>query len=93
MKDLKLYLDEVWFTPYPRSKNYSNPIDSSAFEHVFLGETKKKTKEVGGLHNWIQAYLLEKKNDLNYTGYINSVTELLPVCREDYPHMQAISEG
>ena len=72
MEDLKQYMKSIWFTLYPRSKNWNNTIDSSAFEHVFLGESKK-TKVIGGLHNWIQAYFLEKEDNLDYTGYIDQL--------------------
>ncbi|OWA52691.1 putative Poly(U)-specific endoribonuclease-D [Hypsibius exemplaris] len=77
MAALKAHLKSIWFTLYPRSKNPANVIDSSGFEHVFLGEAKK-TNVIGGLHNWIHAYRLEKTNILNYTGYVNSVTVLEP---------------
>ena len=89
---MKLLLEDIWFTLYPRSKNYSNPIDSSDFEHVFLGEAKKKSREVGGMHNWIHVYMLEKEGNFNYTGYINSYAELLPVRYAFYPssHMPLI---
>jgi poly(U)-specific endoribonuclease len=55
--------------------------DSSAFEHVFVGEIKhgKGHDEHGlgsgkvlGCHNWIQYYLLEKANKTNYYGYCPS---------------------
>ncbi|CAH8465534.1 unnamed protein product [Schistosoma turkestanicum] len=57
------YLKEVWFKRYNRGAFE----DSSAFEHVFVGE--HKTTKMLGLHNWIQFYLKEKKNDINYFGW------------------------
>lgn len=42
--------------------------DSCGFEHVFVGETKNG-QEVMGLHNWIQFYLQEKHNNVDYKGY------------------------
>lgn len=42
--------------------------DSCGFEHVFVGETKKG-QEVMGLHNWIQFYLQEKHDHVDYKGY------------------------
>lgn len=42
--------------------------DSCGFEHVFVGETKNG-QEVMGLHNWIQFYLQEKHNHVDYKGY------------------------
>lgn len=43
-------------------------LDSSGFEHVFVGETKAGT-EIVGFHNWIQFYLQEKNGNLDYKGY------------------------
>lgn len=42
--------------------------DSCGFEHVFVGETKYG-KEIMGLHNWVQFYLQEKLNFVDYKGY------------------------
>lgn len=42
--------------------------DSCGFEHVFVGETKYG-QEVMGLHNWVQFYLQEKHNHVDYKGY------------------------
>lgn len=43
-------------------------LDSSGFEHVFVGEMKTGT-EIIGFHNWIQFYLQEKTHHLDYKGY------------------------
>ena len=43
--------------------------DSSGFEHVFVGETRG-ADEVIGFHNWIQFYLQEKADHVDYQGYI-----------------------
>ena len=45
-------------------------MDSSGFEHVFVGESRQK--EVIGFHNWIQFYLQEEKGLVDYQGYIRS---------------------
>ena len=42
--------------------------DSCGFEHVFVGETKYG-QEVMGLHNWVQFYLQEKHDHVDYKGY------------------------
>lgn len=42
--------------------------DSCGFEHVFVGETKYG-KEIMGLHNWVQFYLQEKHDHVDYKGY------------------------
>ncbi|XP_035675754.1 LOW QUALITY PROTEIN: poly(U)-specific endoribonuclease-D-like [Branchiostoma floridae] len=62
MADLK----EMWFGLYSRSGGRA--LDSSGFEHVFLGEFKRG--KVSGFHNWITAYLLEKDGLADYYGYI-----------------------
>lgn len=45
-------------------------MDSSGFEHVFVGESRNK--DVLGFHNWIQFYLQEKRGLVDYQGYIRS---------------------
>ncbi|KAG7262691.1 hypothetical protein CRUP_026055 [Coryphaenoides rupestris] len=42
--------------------------DSSGFEHVFVGETRRG-RTVIGFHNWIQLYLQEKLGHIDYKGY------------------------
>ncbi|GAU96028.1 hypothetical protein RvY_07532 [Ramazzottius varieornatus] len=74
----KNLLKEIWFSLYPRSKNFSQPFDSSGFEHVFIGDSKAKQRSVGGLHNWIRAYYLEKDGIFDYTGYIDNITAVPP---------------
>ncbi|KAK6040067.1 endoribonuclease XendoU, partial [Cooperia oncophora] len=69
---------QLWFGHYSRSHG---PPDTSGFEHVFIGEGKKKKKgkrkggkygEVGGLHNWLRFYSLEKNvtENFDYKGFI-----------------------
>ncbi|XP_013860935.1 uridylate-specific endoribonuclease C [Austrofundulus limnaeus] len=67
--DLRLFknqLNLIWFHLYRRQRN--SGMDSCGFEHVFVGETKSGT-EIIGFHNWIQFYLQEKNNHLDYKGY------------------------
>ena len=45
-------------------------LDSSGFEHVFVGETRKRS--VTGFHSWIQFYLQEKMGKIDYRGYRDS---------------------
>merc|ERR1712087_214839 len=61
--DLENLLYELWFAPYRRAGGKNNN-DSSGFEHVFVGEEKKG--KITGLHNWIQFYLEEKKENIDY---------------------------
>jgi poly(U)-specific endoribonuclease len=63
--DFVQLLQTVWFDMYRRD---GRDMDSSGFEHVFIGEVKKG--EVSGFHNWINFYIEEKKGDIDYRGYI-----------------------
>ncbi len=64
----KHQLYDLWFKLYRRTRG-SRALDSSGFEHVFVGETRDKT-DVLGFHNWIQFYLQEKAGNVDYQGYI-----------------------
>jgi len=50
--------------PLRYSRTPHGPLDSSGFEHVFVGEVKKG--QIIGCHNWIQIYNEERKGRLNY---------------------------
>ncbi|XP_065066046.1 uridylate-specific endoribonuclease B-like [Rhopilema esculentum] len=70
LKDFKNSLYNIWFNLYARrssKKRYTSGLDSSGFEHVFVGETD--SSKVLGLHNWIQFYLQEKNRNIDYKGY------------------------
>lgn len=41
----------MWFTAYSRT---AGVLDSSGFEHVFLGEIRNR--DVLGMHNWMRMY-------------------------------------
>ncbi|XP_018580927.1 uridylate-specific endoribonuclease A [Scleropages formosus] len=60
IQDLKM----MWFGLYTRSKG---KMDSSGFEHTFLGEIKGG--KVSGFHNWIRFYQQEKNGELNYYSH------------------------
>ncbi|KAJ3596751.1 hypothetical protein NHX12_003153 [Muraenolepis orangiensis] len=67
--DLRLFKSQlylIWFRLYHRQRNAG--MDSSGFEHVFVGETKSGA-EIIGFHNWLQFYLQEKHGHLDYKGY------------------------
>lgn len=68
MREFKQQLYDLWFKLYRRTRG-SRALDSSGFEHVFVGETRGGN-EVLGFHNWIQFYLQEKVGNVDYQGYI-----------------------
>lgn len=61
-------LFRIWFELYKRERG--GPLDSSGFEHVFVGEIRNGN--ISGFHNWIRFALEERKgtNVLDYRGYI-----------------------
>ena len=61
MVGFKEQMRQYFFQLYSRS---AGPLDSSGFEHVFLGETQGGSAT--GLHNWIVAYFREKSGDFVY---------------------------
>lgn len=67
LEDFKNLLYRIWFQLY--SRDGSRGADSCGFEHVFVGETKRG-KEIMGFHNWIQFYLQERRNNIDYKGYV-----------------------
>merc|ERR1711935_623215 len=62
----KKLLNTIWFELYRRG----GALDSSGFEHVFVGEIKNG--KITGFHNWIQLYLEEQRE-----GGIAAVTSSL----------------
>lgn len=68
---LKNALHTIWFDMFARTGNGN--LDSSAFEHVFIGEIKKK--KVAGMHNWAVIHKFENDaaNKLDYRGYIDKL--------------------
>lgn len=68
-KGFKEILYKLWFKLYKRSRGGSrSTLDSSGFEHVFIGEIKDE--KVTGFHNWINFYNEEKKGNVDYRGYV-----------------------
>ena len=78
--DFRRYLYITWFRLY--SRNYESRkqgiLDSSAFEHTFVGETKESKGPIG-FHNWLRLYLLEKSGELDYEGHVKKATKSLTV--------------
>ncbi|KAF8383643.1 hypothetical protein PRIPAC_72785 [Pristionchus pacificus] len=73
---LKAAISSLWFDRYSRAKGV---LDSSAFEHVFIGELKNG--EVSGLHNWQRIASLEAdpKENFDYKGFIVKRTNLATI--------------
>ncbi|XP_041357436.1 poly(U)-specific endoribonuclease-A-like [Gigantopelta aegis] len=66
-------IERLWFRPYGRNPHGAS--DSSAFEHIFVGEFKGSS--VGGFHSWLRFYLEEKSGNINYLGYMKRHDPLL----------------
>jgi hypothetical protein len=72
--DIRQLIHNTWFKMYKRDRG-ARGADSSAFEHVFVGEIstdfKSGEKIVKGFHNWIHVYQQEVVHGgkLNYRGY------------------------
>jgi len=62
-------LKEYWFYQYSRA---NGKLDSSGFEHVFVGELKNG--KVTGFHNWVQFYMEERDGLLEYGHHQNTCT-------------------
>lgn len=73
LRQFKSQLYLIWFKLYHRNRNTG--MDSSGFEHVFVGETKTGS-EIIGFHNWLQFYLQEKHGHLDYKGYKARVQDI-----------------
>ncbi|ORY02153.1 hypothetical protein K493DRAFT_298040 [Basidiobolus meristosporus CBS 931.73] len=71
----KKLLEKLWFNFYGRGSGG----DSSAFEHVFLGEVRQD--KVIGFHNWVTLFLEERKNFLDYQGFITPRNRSHPLSR------------
>ncbi|CAK8674622.1 unnamed protein product [Clavelina lepadiformis] len=65
----KEFIRIMWFEVFTRR---NNALDTSGFEHVFVGELRSSGVSVTGFHNWIQFYLQEKIGSLNYFGYVRT---------------------
>jgi len=67
LSGFKEELRQYFFLPYTRS---GGPLDSSGFEHVFLGEIDDNQPK--GFHNWVQAYLTEQSGEFIYGPHIST---------------------
>ncbi|CAI2172956.1 14739_t:CDS:2 [Funneliformis geosporum] len=68
--DFEKELDTLWFKLYRRE---GRGQDSSAFEHVFVGEIRNG--EAKAFHNWITLYFYEKAGKIDYEGFVPSKNE------------------
>jgi poly(U)-specific endoribonuclease len=60
-------LKNLWFDYYSRMRGVQ---DTSAFEHVFVGEVLERNREIGGMHNWLRFYAAERDGAVDYAGYV-----------------------
>lgn len=74
--DFPNYMYKLWFGQI--SKKSQN--DSSAFEHVFIGEMSDQ--KILGFHNWIQFYMEENIGRINYYGHTNDIVGDFPYIME-----------
>ena len=69
----KKKLQDLWFNGYSRACRNRREDDSSAFEHVFVGEHKKDRNtgkiSVIGMHNWLAYLTFERQGTWNYYGF------------------------
>ncbi|NXG20930.1 ENDOU endoribonuclease, partial [Grallaria varia] len=75
LADFKHQLYDIWFQLYAREGG--DRPDSCGFEHVFVGETRHGNV-ILGLHNWVQFYLQEKRNQIDYKGYVTRKKKTRP---------------
>ena len=81
---------------YKRDRG-ARSADSSAFEHVFVGEVSKDYKSgemiVKGFHNWIHIYQQEvlEGGKLNYRGYKKPKVRGLNGLKHDMEEEQVLS--
>ncbi|CAB4390140.1 hypothetical protein RhiirA1_412783 [Rhizophagus irregularis] len=66
MADFEKQLHKIWFDLYRRE----GEDDSSAFEHVFVGEVRDG--EAKAFHNWITFYFNEKVGKIDYEGFVSN---------------------
>ena len=64
MDTFKDLLRQYWFQPYSRAD--TGVLDSSGFEHTFLGELYEDGGDVLGFYNWVVTYYEEKADRFQY---------------------------
>lgn len=69
LDEFKNNLRQYWFERYSRLGGRYGIKDTSGFEHTFVGEVNRETKEVTGLHNWVRMYFEENEGRLVIYSY------------------------
>ncbi|RIA83614.1 Endoribonuclease XendoU [Glomus cerebriforme] len=64
LAEFEKQLLKIWFDLYKRE----GTDDSSAFEHVFIGEVRDG--EAKAFHNWVTFYFYEKAGKIDYEGVV-----------------------
>ncbi|XP_076821706.1 uridylate-specific endoribonuclease A-like isoform X1 [Clavelina lepadiformis] len=72
--EFKRTLKTKWFDLYRRSRKV---LDSSGFEHVFVGEINSYTGKTIGFHNWVQYYSQQKAGNIKYLTHLEQCLENL----------------
>ncbi len=67
--NLKTELKRIWFELYTNHFNRIAVPFASGFEHVFVGEGKRRGNGIGGYHSWIKYYLDEKNDRVDFQGF------------------------
>ena len=73
----KTELTQIWFSLYTNYFGDFPVRDTSAFEHIFVGEGKYDYSisdrqifgGISGYHSWVKFYLDEQQNKANYLGH------------------------
>lgn len=68
-ENFKSELKRIWFEIYTNNFNNISIPFSSGFEHVFVGEGKRRGNGIGGYHSWIKYYFDETNNRVDFQGF------------------------
>ena len=70
LNEFREELYKYWFQLYSRSRN--GPLESSGFEHVFLGEIRAGGDAVTGYHNWVKFYTNERDGEIKLRSVLRT---------------------
>ncbi|MEM9217317.1 MAG: lamin tail domain-containing protein [Cyanobacteria bacterium P01_F01_bin.150] len=67
--NFKSELKRIWFELYTNHFNRIPVPFASGFEHVFVGEGKRRGDGIGGYHSWTKYYLDEQSGRVDFQGF------------------------